>query len=427
MNEAAAHDAALGALAASMGITIDELRRRVDSPPIAAPTVAEHVTAYLARLGPSTRETYSTHLLRMVRGVGPVCDQLCAPCLERRLPRLEIDGSRVEDYVCGCACKACMSSRITIPAMGERTVGPDTYTKDLVHDLSVVARRYAIKSGVVDNRKRATRGLPMKKGDGHNAAETAVAAMRSLYATASAHLAGRNPAHEIRKPRRDPKERRPLQMFELAELHLVTATGGNDSELDVLILDTGIATGARAKGIAELTIGQLCSDTQMIKIRDKGGRLIDMPVSRELLDRLSRHTISRAGDACNPRSASYIPDTPVFRLKNGRAMSERRLDSLAQRWQGSLEWARDEQVGFHHIRHTISALLGQIGPQYKKRYLRHADNSVTDIYGKVPLDAFAAVMAELLGFEHPLVHGIEDRRPTTLRRLGLDQVDIGRR
>ncbi len=71
------------------------------------------------------------------------------------------------------------------------------------------------------------------------------------------------------------------------------------------------------------------------------------------------------------------------------------------------------------IRHTIAAYLAQVGPQYKKRYLRHADNTVTDIYGKCPLDDFAGVMASLLGFEHPLVHGMDDRRSEALRRMGL--------
>jgi hypothetical protein len=60
-----------------------------------------------------------------------------------------------------------------------------------------------------------------------------------------------------------------------------------------------------------------------------------------------------------------------------------------------------------------------IAPQYKKRYLRHADNSVTDIYGKCPIDQFASVMSAFLGFDHPLVHGMDDRRAAALRRMGL--------
>jgi integrase len=416
--EASADDA-LATLAASMGIDVAELAKRIGTPAVDAPTVAEHVSTYLARSTPTTRDTYSTHLLRMVRDVGPVCDQTCEPCLQRELPRQHVDGSMVEDYVCRCDCKPCVSSRITIPALGGRIVGTDVYTLELTRDLAAVARRYAVKSGVVDNRGRARRGLPAKRADGHNAEESAIAALRSLFTSGAAYLGAANPAKAVRKPRRDPKERRPMQPFELAELHLVTVTGGNDPELDGLALDTGIATSARSEGIELLSVGQLHRPTQMIHVRDKGKRLVPMPVSADLIDALLQHAISRGGPQCDPTSPDYRPDSRVFRQKNGAPISGRRIDRLAERWQRSLPWALEEGVTFHYIRHTIAAYLAQVGPQYKKRYLRHADNTVTDIYGKCPIDDFAGVMATLLGFEHPLVHGMDDRRAEALRRMGL--------
>ncbi len=408
------------ALAASLGIDRAELERRLATPARPAPTtVAVHVADYLAPLGKATRDTYATHLLRMVRGVGPVCDQKCEPCLLRSLTRRHIDGSMVEDYICTCTCGECRRSHIVIPPLGDRIVGPDVYTRNLVENLATVARRYAIKSGIIDNRGRAARGLPSKKADGHNAAETSIAAFRSLFATALEHLDNENPASKVPKPRRDTKERRPMQPFELAELHLLTASGGNDPELDLLVLDTGIATGARAIGIKLMTVGKLHASTQLIGVIDKGRRVVDMPVSAELIARLLAHAKERGGAVCDPSSVHYRPDSPVFYAKNGKPMSERRLDSIAERWQTNLDWARNEGVSFHYIRHTIAAYLAQVGPQYKKRYLRHADNTVTDIYGKCPMDEFAGVMADLLGFEHPLVHGIDDRRAASMRRMGL--------
>lgn len=413
-------DAQMAALAASLGLDVAELARRLATPAGPAPTtVGMHVAKYLALRVGATRDTYSTHLLRMVRGVGPVCDQKCEPCLQRTLTRRLIDGSMVEDYICTCTCTPCKSSHVTIPPLSECIVGPDVYTVELTQTLATVARRYAVKSGIVDNRSRARRGLPAKKADGHNAEESAIAAMRSLFDTALDHLNGANPAKLVKKPRRDPKERRPMQPFELGDMHLLTASGGDDPELDVLVLDTGIATGARAKGIVNLTIDKLHRTTQLIGVTDKYERLVDMPVSAELIDRLLAHAKQRGGERCDPSSVHYVPDSPVFYTKLGKPMSERRLDTLAKRWQQNMDWAREESVSFHYIRHTIAAYLAQIGPQYKKRYLRHADNSVTDIYGKCPMDEFAAVMADLLGFEHPLVHGIDDRRAATMRRMGL--------
>jgi hypothetical protein len=46
-----------------------------------------------------------------------------------------------------------------------------------------------------------------------------------------------NPTLDVREPKRNPKERRTLSVFELAELHDVTATGGDDPKLDVLLVD----------------------------------------------------------------------------------------------------------------------------------------------------------------------------------------------
>jgi hypothetical protein len=63
------------------------------------------------------------------------------------------------------------------------------------------------------------------------------------------------------------------------------------------------------------------------------------------------------------------------------------------------------------------------GPQYKKRYLRHADRSVIDGYGVCTLEELARAVSDLLDIEPPLVHGVNDRRKQTLRRLGMSADD----
>ena len=215
-----------------------------------------------------------------------------------------------------------------------------------------------------------------------------------------------------------------MRPSELAELHHITATGGDDRELDVLLVDTGLATGARIEGLVELTVGQLHRSTQIIDMKDKGKRIVPMPVSGELIDRLLAHARTRGGTICDPTSPSYRPDARVFWSKAPggvyRPMSGRRFDTLAGRWQRSIDWAMEEQLGFHHLRHTMGARLAtHAGPQYKKRYLRHADTTVTDMYGRCTLDALARAMSQLLSFEHPLVHGLDDRDRERRSRLGL--------
>jgi hypothetical protein len=72
----------------------------------------------------------------------------------------------------------------------------------------------------------------------------------------------------------------------------------------------------------------------------------------------------------------------------------------------------------------MAAFLATLyGPQYKKRYLHHAEESVTDGYGVCTFEELARAMSDLLEFEHPLVHGVHDRRKQTRRRLGMSAHD----
>lgn len=405
-------DATIAELALKLGMDPNEVTARLTAP--SAPLVRDHIDEYLAASTKNTRRTYSTPLLRLRDGVGPICDQTCEPCLH--------DG-----LTCRCECAPCVSSRVTLPALGGQRVSAVSYSEDHARTLTVIARRMAIKKGMLDNRRRAGRGLPAKMADGYGAEETAVAALRSLFEHAVGHTGGVNHAKGVDKPRRTDRERRPLQDFELVELHHLTASGGDDPDLDVLILDYVIATGARREGVYTLTVGQLHRDRQVIDLKDKFKRKQPAPVSVELIDRLLAHAIERGGDQCDPTSSAYRPDANVFWFRASdepRLMTTRRIDTLINRWQRNLRWAADEQVGLHHIRHTISAFIAmEYGPQYKKRYLRHADGSVTDRYGVCTFEELARAMSDLLDFEHPLVHGINERRKETLRRLGMSDDD----
>lgn len=275
------------------------------------------------------------------------------------------------------------------------------------------------------HRARASHGKPAKRGDGHNAAETAIGAMRSLLAAVEDHC-DPQAALDVKKPHRNPREKRSIRPSELVELHVVTASGGDDPELDVLLVVTGIATGARIEGLERLTVGQLHRSTQMIDVYDKGKRTVEMPVSAELIDHLPAHAKQHGGAMCDPSSKSFRPDAPVFWLKRTKAgqprkMSGRRFDTLAGRWQSTLDWAMEEQLGFHHIRHAMAAIISSnAAPQYKKRYLRHADSTVSDVYGRCTVEDLARVMSRPLEFEHPLVHGLDDRDRERPQRLGLE-------
>ena len=375
------------------------------------PTVADHIAGYLATLTPNTRRTYSTHLVRLRDGIGPICDQTCEPCL-----------NPATGFRCCCPCSRCLASHLTVAPQGPHLVSANTYSLNHAKHLAAIARRVGVKAGLVANRRRAQRGLVAKRADGNGAEETCVGALRSLYGTAVAWT-GANAASEVTKPRRSAASRRPLRDFELLELVHLTETSGNDPQLDALIVELGIATGVRREGVYTLTVGQIEPHSQIINLRDKYKTTQPAPVSADLIRRLRRHTIERGGPQCDPSNTLYRPDSPALWQRTGSAyqpVTSRRFDTLAGRWQTHLDWANVEQVGFHHLRHTMSAFLGShYGPQYKKRYLRHADGNVTDMYGVCTLEELARALSDLLQFDHPLVHGVDERRRETLQRLGL--------
>lgn len=403
--------AAMIAIAAEMGITVDEMVARFAQP--SAPTVDKHAEDYLAMQTPATRRTYATHINRLRRGIGPICDQECAPCMDRSA-----------GFVCQCSCSKCVNSRITVEAQGGKLVGPETYSSAHVEQLSKIALRIAVKSGIFDNQVRAERGLAPKPADGHNAAETAVHATRSLYGKALMYLGGVNPGLEVKRPRRSCGKRRPLQPFELMELHHVTATGGDDPELDELLLDLAIQTGVRREGALELVVGRLYRSRQMIGVTEKYGMQIETPVSIELIDRLLAHAIRRGGSQCDPSSSEYVANSRVF-WRHGHPgfvpITSRRFDTLISRWQHSLPFANEERVGFHHVRHTMGAFLERhYGTAVKAAYLRHTVADATAVYGHCTVERLAEVLSEVFTFEHPLAQGREKRRKDTMKRFGLE-------
>lgn len=406
-------DDLIAQLAAARGIDPAALRAQLDAA-ATAPLVADHIDAYLARLSKNTRRTYRTHLNRLRNGFGPICDAECESCLDP-----------ATGFRCRCDCRECRESRISLEAQGARTVGPGTYTEENVRLLSRAARLHAVKTGIVENQRRATRGLAQKPADGVNAEETAVQALRSLYRAALPYLGVQRPgeatpAHGVKKPRRPGRSRRPLLDFELLELQHITATGGDDPEVDELIFDYGVATGSRREGAYNQVVGRVYPGKQMVGMVDKYKVEREAPVSSELIGRLLEHARARGGAQCDPTSPRYRPNAPLFWFRDGSPLTSRRFDTLHRRWQLGLEWAREERVAYHHIRHSMAAFLKSLyGPQYAKRYLRHADGEVTDMYGVCTELELAAAMADLLGFEHPLAQGRAAQRAETLQRFGL--------
>lgn len=392
------------------------------------PSVAEAVERYLTTATENTRRTYRTHLRRLVEGVAPVCDQNCTPCADPvATVARDVDGrprGRRLVFECRCDCGACRNSRIGFPALGEQPVSTKVLNRDNVHLLATLALRLADKTGAYENAIRVKAGKPLKQADGHGAKETAIAALRSFCKTQSKYIDGYD-GHDVTKPSRSKRSRRALRDFELLELCSLVETGGNDPELDALLIELGIYTGARREGVINMVMGSLDRIAQLAHVDEKNDRTIPMPVPVDLIDKLIAHAIQRGGSRCDPSSADFDPTRPLLWMRQKAAgnlyspLTSRRFDTLFTRLQGSTSWAASEQIGYHHLRHTMAQIIKvSYGQHVATRYLRHADQDVTGRYGRCELPGLAAALADLFGYSHPLVDGVEDRRQEVLRRFG---------
>lgn len=105
----------------------------------------------------------------------------------------------------------------------------------------------------VEKRAKASRGDRRNSRDGRSARENAITGLRALFARAvDEGLITDNPASKVPKPARSPEPRRALNQDEIEELCEVTSTGGDDPELDMLIVRFLLESGARREGLLAL-------------------------------------------------------------------------------------------------------------------------------------------------------------------------------
>src|SRR6266567_101890 len=127
---------------------------------------------------------------------------------------------------------------------------------------------------------------------GRSAQEHLVAALRCLYQRAvddGLITEADNPAQKVAKPRRLPTTRRALPDVRLAEVNQAVAAGGDDPELDTLILRLHTETACRRGGALALRPADLDPDQCLILLREKGETVRWQPVSPTLMSCLTRH------------------------------------------------------------------------------------------------------------------------------------------
>lgn len=237
--------------------------------------------------------------------------------------------------------------------------------------------------------------------DGRGAAENAVAAFRWFFGRAVANdFIAVNPAAKIAKPRRNGARRRALETDELEQLFDVVASGGNDPDLDMLLVRFHFETGARREGALNLKLGDVDATNQLVTLAEKFDKVRTVPMSRDLTDMLLAHAASRGVVRSSESLFRYKPGDGAT---VGAPLTRKRYETLFTRVQEALPWAKRLGVSAHWLRHTAGTAMERIGGiAVATEFLGHASDHVTFNYTRATAVEVCDAFSLRAGEQHPL-------------------------
>jgi len=247
----------------------------------------------------------------------------------------------------------------------------------------------------------ADRVLRANRQAGQYTGQHLIGALRAIYTRAVADgliRADHNPAAVVRKPRRPPTTRRALHPAELAAINTTTATTGDDTPLDTLILRLHTETACRrAAGIA-LTPDDVDPEWCLLRLHEKNGITRWHPASPTLTRALLEHHGHRG---------SGNPTEQLLRYRDGSPVTTRRYDHLWHRVGIHLPWVAKQGITTHWLRHTTLTWVERYyGYAIAHAYAGHHDrtDTTTSTYLHADLHDLATALAALTGQPHPLAH-----------------------
>ena len=277
----------------------------------------------------------------------------------------------------------------------------------LASDLETALRHVkarALAHGKARDAARATAKRAVRKSNGNGAVFNAVGAWRFLgqVAIADRHLApGHCPAQQLTKPKRRKGGREALDPALLEALLQFVASTGDDPELDELIAQTILISGARQEGLINLTLSDLDREECTVRLDEKFGKVVYQPVPDWFVDRL--YEFARSRGATQPGDKVFVK-RPIGR-RAGVAISPRRFNYLAARIQASFDWADKLQVTAHTFRHeAIKAVERSSSKAVALAFARHEPEDTNDMYSKASRREVAAAVVLLHGGDHPWLH-----------------------
>lgn len=274
---------------------------------------------------------------------------------------------------------------------GERRLSDIT-----AHDLTVMRDSIIRSVGIakVERAIRTGRKLRSYEPDAHGngAGENFVRGCRFFFETAkNANVVAKNPAKDVKVPKRPPAPERPLTSAELEEVALLWCTTGNDPELDTLLFEFHRKTAARREGGLNLRLGHLDERLGALTLTEKFGKTRVMPYDIAGLRRLRSFAVGRGASADSDQ---------VFRSLRGTQISRRRYETIYDRIDEHTTWTEPLDVGVHWMRHTtLDDVRAVAGTRVASAYAGHDDASVGTIglYSKVTFEELAAAFEALFG------------------------------
>jgi integrase len=269
---------------------------------------------------------------------------------------------------------------------------------------AVQTRALDIVSARNDVRQRV--GRATRRTNGKSSEYNAVGAWRNFFevAIADGYLPeGANPALKLTKPKRKDGKRPALTREELDQMFRLVDNSGDDPELDRMLCETILVSGARQEGLLNLTVAGMDLDECAILLDEKFGKAVWQPVPDWFIKGLWQFAISRG---------ATLPGDKVFVKRAtgpkavARPITGRRFDNLfTDRIQAAFEWADKRKVGGHTLRHHGTTVIERhAGRAVATAFARQEPEGVNGIYTEATPREVAAAVVGVYGGDHPWLH-----------------------
>ena len=400
------------------GFTVEELQQlQQGGELVGAVTVRDYLPKVRAAAPAATRKVYKSYWDVLDVGTPNLCGCFCDDCVS--VPESRTAGvpqpCPCDGGTCTCAARHFKEAGSTCNDRFHG-LGPKRLSDVSGADLDIAAswvKTRALKRQARRNKARTSAGRAAKHTTGHSAVEHLGRAASLMFKTAVADPTTGvtvDRSAGFKAPRRPKTTARAYTPEQLAELwDAIFTSGGDDPELDALVVWFHLESGARRGGALNLITSYLDWKNAKVYLVEKGGNGQWQPVSPALVRALLGHAIERGdiatkvGDDAETVTvddvvegrATILMDRPVFYYRRRRKvtapdgtvtrephpMTRRRYNTLWNRLQATLPWA--DQIGArpHDLRKTGATFIERaFGFAVAKGWLRHAADDDTLTY-----------------------------------------------